>query len=189
MNSAPLRRKGNPAAALVLRFSGGQNANWNEEFMHGNPDHHDAELLLNLYGLRREEKLRRARNWFIREFQASSDEEFQRRYGPGTDENAYFRMTITYWDMAASMVNHGLIQEEFFFENTGEFWIIWAKASAVVPGLRERLKNPHLYGHLEKLALKYEKWMAERSPGYIELRRQQLGVSASSPRPAAPAAS
>jgi hypothetical protein len=146
--------------------------------MHGNPDHHDAELLLRLYDLRREEKLRRARTWFIREFQASSAEDFQQRYAPGTDENAYFRMTITYWDMAASMVNRGLIHEEFFFENTGEFWIIWAKASAIVPGLRERSNHPHLYGNLEKLAIKYEKWMADRAPGYIESRRQQLSAGA-----------
>ncbi|HUI41585.1 MAG TPA: hypothetical protein VL523_06425 [Terriglobia bacterium] len=145
--------------------------------MHGNPDHHDAELLLRLYDLRREERLRRARDWFIREFHASSAEEFQQRCAPGTDESAFFRMTITYWDMAASVVNHGLIQEQFFFENNGEFWLVWAKASVIVPGLRERSKNPHLYANLEKLALKYEKWMAERSPGYIESRRQQLGVS------------
>ena len=149
--------------------------------MHGNPDHHDAELLLRLYDLRREERMRRARDWFVREFRAASVEEFNQRYPGGTDENAYFRMTITYWDMAASIVNHGLIQEQFFFENNGEFWIVWAKASAVVPGMRARTRNPHAYGNLEKLALKYEQWMTERAPGYMEARRQQFGIPAPPP--------
>ena len=88
--------------------------------MHGNPDHHDAELLLRLYDLRREEKLRRARAWFVGEFQAQTLEEDQRKHPPGSEESAYTRMTLSYWDMAASIVNYGLIHEQFFFENCGE---------------------------------------------------------------------
>jgi hypothetical protein len=146
--------------------------------MHGNPDHHDAELLLHLYDLRREEKLRRAREWFLRTFRAQNAEEFDRICPPGSEENAYARMTISYWDMAASIVNHGLIHEQFFFESSGELWVVWEKSKAFSAAIRERLKNPHVYENLEKLALKYEKWMAERAPGSIEVRRQQLSAAA-----------
>lgn len=144
--------------------------------MHGNPDHHDAELLLRLYDLRREEKLRRARAWFIGKFRAQSLEESLRTYPHDSDENALIRMTVTYWDMAASVVNHGLIHEEFFFENNGEFWIVWEKIRPLVPALREMYKNPHVYANLEKLASKYEKWMNERAPGNIEMRRKQFSA-------------
>jgi hypothetical protein len=146
--------------------------------MRDNPDHHDAELLLRLYDLRREEKLRRAREWFAREFQAENLEDFQRRYPAGSEENAYFRMTVGYWDMAASLVNHGLIHEELFFENTGEFWFVWEKMQHLVPAQRERLKSPHVFSNLQRLVTRYEEWMKSRAPESLEARRQMLKKAA-----------
>lgn len=140
--------------------------------MHGNPDHHDAELMLRLYDLRREEKLRRARAWFAASFEAQSLEEDQRKYPPDSEEAVFVNMTLSYWDMAASIVNHGLIHEQFFFENNGEISIVWDKVRHLVPAFREMYKNPHAFENLEKLALKYEKWMNERSPGHLEARRK-----------------
>jgi hypothetical protein len=52
--------------------------------------------------------------------------------------------------MAASIVNRGLIDEEFFFENTGEQWAVWGRIKAFVPEWRERGYNPHQYENLEK---------------------------------------
>ena len=137
-------------------------------------DHHDAELLLQLYDLRREAKLRQARDWFMREFQADSIEEFYRRFPAGLPENAYFRMTVTYWEMAASIVARGLINEELFFENTAECWIVWEKIKALVPAWRDKRKNPHIWKNLEALAEKYDKWMAQRAPDALETLREQL---------------
>jgi hypothetical protein len=86
-------------------------------------------------------------------------------------------MTVTYWDMAASFVNRGLINEDLFFENTSEFWIVWDRIRNVVPALRERNKNPTTWKNLEKLAEKYEKWMAKRAPEALESMRQRLAVA------------
>lgn len=147
-------------------------------------DHHDAELLLRLYDLRREDKLRRAREWFGREFRAQNAEEIDRLCPPGSEENAYVRMVLSYWDMAASIVNHGLIEEQFFFENSGELWYAFERGKVVVALMREWQKNPHAYENLEALALKYEKWMSERAPGSIETRRQQLNAGVRPPAPA-----
>lgn len=153
--------------------------------MREHPDHHDAELLLRLYELRREEKLRRARDWLISEFHAESLEEVQQRYPAGSDEDAYLRMTITYWDMAASIVNHGLVQEQFFFESNGELWVVWEKIRHLVPAVRERTKNPHQYSNLESLAARYETWIEARAPGNLAVRRQFLQAAlASKPGPA-----
>jgi len=149
--------------------------------MHDSPDHHDAELLLRLYDLRREERLRRARAWLIGKFRATTLEELQQVCPVNSEEHAYFRMTVTYWDMAASLVNHGLIQEQFFFESTGEFWSVWEKTRLVIPLLRASYKDLHAYENLEKLALKYEKWMAGRSPEALEARRQRLSATAGPP--------
>lgn len=149
--------------------------------MHDSPDHHDAELLLRLYDLRREEKLRQARAWLISKFRATSLEELQQVCPPNSEEHAYFRMTVSYWDMAASLVNHGLIHEQFFFENNGELWTVWEKTRLVIPPLRDSVKDPHAYENLEKLAVKYEKWMAGRAPDCLEVRRRRLSGSAGQP--------
>ena len=142
------------------------------------PDNFDAELLLRLYDLRREAKLRQGREWFIREFNARSFDDYLAQAPMGSENSALFRMTVTYWDMAASLVNHGLINEDLFFESTGEFWIVWDKVKKVAPSLRERNKNPMVWKNLETLAEKYEQWMAKRAPEALDSLRQRLAGSA-----------
>ena len=138
------------------------------------PDNFDAELLLRLYDLRREAKLRQGREWFIREFQAKTFEDYLAQAPMGSENSAFFRMTVTYWDMAASLVNHGLINVDLFFENTSEFWIIWDKVKNVAPTLRENNQNPMVWKNLETLAGKYEEWMAKRAPEALDSLRKRL---------------
>ena len=148
--------------------------------MREHPDHHDAELLLRLYDLRREARLREAREWYMRDFHAESFADLLKKYPRGSEDNARFRMVVSYWDMVASIVNQGLIKEEFFFENTTEFWVVWAKTKPFVPEAREARKNPHIWSNLEQLAAKYEKWMSNRAPEALgELRK--IVVEGSSP--------
>ncbi|TAM82571.1 MAG: hypothetical protein EPN47_07875 [Acidobacteria bacterium] len=140
-------------------------------------DHHDAELMLRLYDMRREEKLRRAREWFIGQFQLKSADEYQKKYPPGSEENTFTRMVVTYWEMVGSIVNSGLIEQDFFFQNTGEFFIIWEKIKPLVPGIRESFKNPLLWKNLEKLSENYEEWMNKRAPGAIGATRERLAAA------------
>jgi hypothetical protein len=149
-----------------------------EELVKEHPDNFDAELLLRLYDLRREARLRQGREWFIREFNAKSLDDYLAQAPPGSEKTALFRMTISYWDMAASLVNHGLIKEDLFFENTPEFWIIWDKVRNVAPALRENNKNPMVWKNLETLADKYEEWMAKRAPEALDALRKRLAGSA-----------
>jgi hypothetical protein len=137
-------------------------------------DHHDGELLLRLYELRREEKLRLAREWFFQEVRGDSAESLMKRFPPGTQENTYYRMVVSYWEMAASLLNHGLINEDLFFENNAELWAIWMKIEAGLPGLREMFRDPHAYKNLEIAGKKYEAWMEKRSPGALTARRARL---------------
>jgi hypothetical protein len=137
-------------------------------------DHYDADLLLRLYDLRREERLREAREWFFREFQADSMDDLDRRFPLGSKENSYYRMVVSYWEMAASIVKRGLINEELFFENSGEIWVVWAKIKGLVPETRTLRKNPHMYGNLETVAEKYEQWMEARAPGALGLMRERF---------------
>lgn len=142
--------------------------------MREHPDHHDAELLLRLYDMRREEKLRRAREWFTHEFRLQTQEEFIKNFPPGSQENAYFRMVITYWEMVGSIVNSGLIKQDFFFQNTGEFFGVWEKIREMMPAIRETFKNPLLWKNLEQMTASYEEWMNKRAPGAIDAYRERV---------------
>jgi hypothetical protein len=136
--------------------------------------HAHADLLLRLYEIRREPKMREAREWFISNFHPTSLEDAQKQAPMGGKENAYVRMVASYWDMAANMVNRGLIEEEFFFETTGEQWIVWERLKTYVPAQRERSKNPHMFGNLEKHVKKLEAWRKKRAPGATEAMRQMM---------------
>jgi hypothetical protein len=148
--------------------------------MREHPDHHDAELLLRLYEMRREDKLRQAREWFVGKFQAANFEELMEKYPPGSQENTFLRMAASYWDMAASIVLHGLINEEFFFENTAEFWIIWQKIKPLAPAARRVFQNPFYWKNLETLSEKYETWMTGRAPEALDALRQRIASRAPS---------
>ena len=140
----------------------------------GQVTHQQAELLLKLYDMRREPRLRQARSWFVENYSASTPEELMTKYPPGSEGNTNIRMVISYWDMVASVVNRGLIDDDFFFENTGELWVVWDRLRAVVPAWRAAFKNPHIFANLEAAATRLEEWREQRSPGSTEAMRQMM---------------
>lgn len=140
----------------------------------GKPTHAQAQLHLQLYDLRREAKLRQARDWFANHFYVNSLEDANRITPPGSEENAYMRMVLTYWEQACQLLTEGLLNEGLFFNTSGEFYMVWDRVKAITPGLRERYRNPHCFEHLEKAAKRYEKWWERRAPGHMETMRQFL---------------
>lgn len=133
-----------------------------------------VELLLKLYDLRREARLRQARQWFTGKFQAASPEEVAQKYPPGTDEDAYLRMVLSYWDMVAVIVNRGALDEEFFLETTGEHFLVWEKIKHLVPAIRAGFNNPMFLQNLEALAQRTEAWREQHAPGSTEAFRQYM---------------
>jgi hypothetical protein len=132
------------------------------------PTYEDAGLVLKLYNLRREERLRNARAWFVRNFSAASLAEALEKYPPGSDNNAYYRMVSTYWDMAASFVVRGILHEELFFDSSAEMLVVWEKMKDFIVDLRKVRKNPTLYQNLEKAASKYIAWLNRQAPDAYE---------------------
>src|SRR3972149_7773098 len=138
---------------------------------------HHAQLLLQIYDLRREERLRKARAWLLPNFAAGSMKEFTELYPPGTDHNAYFRQALTYWDMVAAIVNRGMIDEDLFFEATSEAMLTWLRVREVALEMRAARKNPLYLRNLETLAEKQEKWLATRAPeAMVETRKMIAGL-------------
>ena len=112
----------------------------------------DANLLLRLYELRREDKLRQARDWFNKNFHANNLEELSKICPTGSQEHAYFRMVWSYWEMAASFVTSGVLQRELFMQNSREMLFVWIRMSDVVPAMREAQKNAEIARNIETLA-------------------------------------
>lgn len=111
-----------------------------------------ANLILKLYELRREDKMREARSWVISFFPESAQEIMMTMVK--TETSAYYRMVTTYWDMAASFVNHGAIDEDMFAEVHGEHVVVFSKIEPFLAELRELMGNPNYLLNLEKLIMK-----------------------------------
>jgi hypothetical protein len=135
----------------------------------------DAEVIMRLYELRREEKMRTARNWFFANFKGiKSADDFLKIAPFGSDENAYFRMVVSYWDMAAGFVNSGAVSADLFFRSGNEMLFVWIRASEVIPDLRRMRNNPLAYGDLEEASAVMARWMNARAPGSYEGFRKMV---------------
>jgi hypothetical protein len=134
----------------------------------------EVNLMLRLYDMRREVRLRQARSWFLDHFHPVSPDEMIEKYAPGSDEYNNIRMVISYWEMVASIVNRGLINDELFFESNGEIWVVWDRIRGTVPMWRSAFKNPTMFLNLEETCKRLEAWREKRAPGSSVAMRQMM---------------
>lgn len=128
--------------------------------------HADAQLLLQLYEMRRESELRRARKWFLTEFRAQSWAEMKERYLSHTDEDRWFRMTISYWEMVGTMVNRGVLNAELFFDHTGEDIVTWERVKPWIDGARADIRPTYLY-QFERLVTDHQAYRAKINAAFV----------------------
>lgn len=138
------------------------------------PTHEQAQLHLQVYDLRREARLRQARDWFQKSYHAETLEEAMSIAAPGTEHGNFLGMVIGYWEQACTLLNYELLHEDLFFETGGEFFGVWEQLKAVVPQFRQAFKDPNLLINLEKAAKRYEEWSEQRSPGHIAAMREWM---------------
>jgi hypothetical protein len=108
----------------------------------------EADLILKLYELRREETMRRARDWYFREFNPQSIADFNDALMGA--HSGHVRMVVTYWDMAAALVNNGAISLDLFTEANGEHLGVFSKIEPILPEIRKMI-SPKFAANLEKL--------------------------------------
>jgi len=139
----------------------------------------DAHLILELYDLRREPEMRKARNWWVMEFFPRNADDFLKvSSAMGTQENAWLRQVGGYWGIVASFVLQGVLNEDLFLQPgfSGELFLIYAKIHPFVKELREKLGDPEAFLNLEK-AVTRTKWGRNRLQFMIkrvEVMRQKL---------------
>jgi len=135
-----------------------------------------AELILKLYDLRREEKMRAARNWIFSFNPTSAEQYTQTMMDP--EVGGYLRMVTSYWDMAATLVNYGAIDADMFNETAGEHVMIFAKIEPILADLRTMWEMPDALKNLEKVIMdspngaekvkKTQEWMKSMAGGQAE---------------------
>ena len=114
----------------------------------------DAQLIMQLYDLRREAEMRRARNWWFTQFWPKNADDFMKiAFTPGSQENNWLRQVSGYWSMAASFVLHGALNADLFLQPavSGEMFIVFAKVHPFLKELREKAGDPQLFGNIENL--------------------------------------
>jgi hypothetical protein len=108
----------------------------------------EAGLILKLYDLRREETMRKARDWYFRDFHPQTIADFtDTMFG---EHSGHLRMVVSYWDMAAALVHEGAISLELFTSTNGEHIGVFSKIEPILTGIREAY-SPRFAANLEKL--------------------------------------
>jgi len=114
----------------------------------------DAQTIMQLYDLRRESELRKARAWWASFWPQSADDIVAVASKFGSQENAWFRQGSGYWEMAAAMVVRGAVHEDLFFDANGEMWFTFAKVQPYLKEVRQRMNAPQAFRNVEKVATK-----------------------------------
>lgn len=108
----------------------------------------EAALILKLYELRREDTMRKARDWYFRDFQPQSIADFtEAMFG---EHSGHLRMVVSYWDMAAALVNDGAISLDLFTDTNGEHIGVFSKIEPLLGEIRTAYA-PQFAANLEKL--------------------------------------
>jgi hypothetical protein len=135
----------------------------------------DVNLLLRLFELRREERMRAARAWFVAKCRAATFEEAMTLAPPGSEENASFRMVSSYWDMVASYICAGVLNADLFYESNRELLIVWVRIKPILPAIREAFADPCYLHSLEEVGENYAAWLNERAPGSFDAFVKRIG--------------
>ena len=137
------------------------------------PDHHDADILLKLYDLRRESEMRKARDWCLMEFMPTSVDDVMVIFNTtGTDHNRWLRQFITYYEMVASLVHRHILDRDLLEDSATEYVNLYAKLKPFLKELRQATGWPPFMAGIERLVeeskrgrellAQMQKWFAER---------------------------
>ena len=115
------------------------------------PDHHDADLVLKLYDLRREPVMRESRDAINAEYWPKNADEATAILNPEHPLNRAYRQVSTYWEMVYGMGKHGIVHAEYLVENTGEGMFVYAKVEPFLAAMREA-SHPRVFQNAEWMA-------------------------------------
>lgn len=128
------------------------------------PDHHDAELVLKLYEMRREPVMRESRSLINSKFLPTSLDDVMAVTKYDHPLNAAWRQCSTYWEMVYAMARHGVMHADFMLESNGEGMLLYTRVEPWLAEYREAVGNPLAFRNAEWVANETEmgRLIAER---------------------------
>jgi hypothetical protein len=152
-----------------------------EEKMANKPTVEEARLILELYNLRREPEMRKARQWWLTSFWPTCADDFMTvAMDFGSQENNWLRQVGSYWGIATTFVLNGIISEKLFFEPAfcGELYFMFAKVRPFLEEIREKAKNRDLFLLSEKAIYgsKLGRAQFERVEARVNMLRPKRGA-------------
>jgi hypothetical protein len=116
----------------------------------------DAQLIMQIYDLRREAEMRKARNWWVGGFWPQNADDFMKvAWAANTQENNWLRQVIGYWSMASSFVLQGALSADLFLQPavSGEMFIVFAKVQPFIKELRKELDDKEAFANIENVIM------------------------------------
>jgi hypothetical protein len=138
------------------------------------PTHEDVNLILKLYDLRREARLRTARAWYSENFKVKTLAEYNILCPRGSENNAFVRQVTTYWDMVASFITSGVLNQELFFESGRELLFVWLRVEPVLNEQRAFIKDPGYLKNLESIGRAFAERSKQQDPAAFENFKQRV---------------
>jgi hypothetical protein len=135
----------------------------------------DVNLILKLYDMRREERMRAARGWFFANFKCKTMAEYQALCPPGSEPNAFARQVTSYWDMAASFVTSGVLNDELLFQNNRELLFVWMRIEPIIGEVRSAFKDPNYMKNLETVAKSFIDYLNRSNPETVQAFKARVG--------------
>jgi hypothetical protein len=108
----------------------------------------EAALILKLYELRKEDSMRKARDWYLRDFHPRSISDFN--LSMFSEHSGQLRAVVHFWEMTAALVNGGAISLDLFTSTNDEHIVIFSKIEQWLAEIRETFV-PQFAVQLEKL--------------------------------------
>src|SRR5512140_2967801 len=118
------------------------------------PTYQDADLILRIFEMRREPKLRESRDYMFTA-PAGTFEEYVKRFPEASPHAGHWGKAFGYWDMVCHLVDKGVLSERLFNETNAEYVVLFYKYRSVIEGFREKMHNPELLKVVEKLATRH----------------------------------
>jgi hypothetical protein len=149
------------------------------------PTSADAQLILQLYDLRRESEMRKARHWWVANFFPESADDFLKvAWAMGTPENNWLRQVGGYWGIATSFVLQGALNEQLFLQPafSGEMFLIYAKVYPFIKELREKMSDSEVFLNIERVILgsKYGRNRLQLTLKRVEKMRKRMAATKAS---------
>ena len=125
----------------------------------------DVNLVLRLYEMRREDKMRDARAWFTGNFKPASMAEMLEQFPMGSEASTHMRQVVSYWEMVASFMTSDVLNKELYFQSGGELLLTYIRIRPILPAVREAFKNAQAFKNLETVGEDYLAWYDQKGPG------------------------